>query len=176
VSAALRPAGVDDARAVAEIAVDTWRSTYRGIIPDSVLDALSVAKREASMRERLADPRSGFRMALAEERGRTVGFVAYGPSRDDDARLDAGEVYAIYVRRELWGHGLGGALLAHAVCELRALGSAGVTLWTLGELERTVRFYSHAGFAADGATRTEELDGVAVRYVRLAALTEPSPR
>ena len=38
----LRPAFEDDAHAIAQLRVDAWRATYRGMIPDAYLDAMSV--------------------------------------------------------------------------------------------------------------------------------------
>jgi len=172
-SVRLRRAGAADARSAAEIGVETWRAAYRGIVPDAVLDGLSVAEREASMRERLAAPDAGFRMAIAEEGGRAVGFVAFGPTRDGDAAAPTGEIYAIYVRRDAWGRGVGGALLGHARDALRSLGLGRITLWTLAGLERTVRFYTRAGFAPDGAARDVAFDGAAVRHLRLVAAPAP---
>jgi hypothetical protein len=42
----IRRASQSDARAIAEVHVASWRETYRGIVPDAFLDALSVAERE----------------------------------------------------------------------------------------------------------------------------------
>jgi hypothetical protein len=41
----VRHATVSDANAIAEIHVSTWRDTYRGQIPDAILDALDVSQR-----------------------------------------------------------------------------------------------------------------------------------
>ena len=37
----IRPAEISDALGIARVHVNAWRETYKGIIPDSVLDALS---------------------------------------------------------------------------------------------------------------------------------------
>jgi hypothetical protein len=37
----LRPATVADAAAISHIHVESWRTTYRGVVPDAFLDALS---------------------------------------------------------------------------------------------------------------------------------------
>ena len=47
----IRPATVDDAAAVAHVHVSSWRSTYRGLMPDAVLDSLSVERRAEFWRE-----------------------------------------------------------------------------------------------------------------------------
>ena len=41
-----RQAILDDAMAIAEIYVDSWRDTYAGLLPDDVLLRLNAANRE----------------------------------------------------------------------------------------------------------------------------------
>ena len=43
----IREATRADSSAIARVHVDTWRSTYGGIVPQDFLDALSYAQREA---------------------------------------------------------------------------------------------------------------------------------
>jgi hypothetical protein len=50
----IRPAAMDDARAIAGVRVESWKSTYRGIFPDDLLDGLSVESRESGWRDLLA--------------------------------------------------------------------------------------------------------------------------
>ncbi|HUQ39529.1 MAG TPA: hypothetical protein VM030_05200, partial [Acidimicrobiales bacterium] len=52
----VRVAGVEDARAIAEVHVASWLAAYRGIIDDDVLDGLSVDARAARWVENLTDP------------------------------------------------------------------------------------------------------------------------
>lgn len=104
----------------------------------------------------------------AAYRGLT-GFVATGPSRDDDAEASTGEVYAIYIEPGLIGTGLGRRLFAHAADALRAQGFTRATLWTLEGNARTRRFSEAAGWRADGARKTErweDCEPVEVRYAR----------
>ena len=101
----IRPATVDDARAIAEVHVASWRATYRGVLPDAFLDRLSVDEREAQRREILEDTSGEWGTLVAEEGGRVIGFAAFGPSRDDDAPPGTGEVPAIYVAPEVVGTG-----------------------------------------------------------------------
>lgn len=47
----IRSALPEDARAIAEVHVSSWRTTYRGLLPESVLAAQSVEQRESGWRQ-----------------------------------------------------------------------------------------------------------------------------
>ena len=49
----IRPAEVQDAAGIARVHVESWRSTYQGIFPESFLASLSVERRENYWREQL---------------------------------------------------------------------------------------------------------------------------
>ena len=70
----IRPAVIHDARAIAQVHVESWKSTYRGILPEALLDGLSVEKREASWRELLTAHASSLATTLVgcDARGAVV--------------------------------------------------------------------------------------------------------
>jgi GNAT superfamily N-acetyltransferase len=158
-----------DCDRVAEIRVHGWQSAYRGLMPQSYLDALRV-EREAERRRELFD--RGDRAVLnlvAERAGEVVGWACHGPYRDGEVRTDDAELYAIYVDPRRYGGGIGRALLAEAVRRRSAAGHARMFLWVLKENAGARRFYERAGFGADGAEEPFEVAGAAVpevRYVR----------
>jgi hypothetical protein len=43
----IRPAAIHDAPAIAEVRVESYKSAYRGIFPDALLNGLSVEERES---------------------------------------------------------------------------------------------------------------------------------
>ncbi len=47
-------ASYDDAPAIARVHVDTWRTTYRGIVPEDYLATLSYEKRESRWAQMLS--------------------------------------------------------------------------------------------------------------------------
>lgn len=164
----IRLATAADAPGISRLQVRAWRAAYRGLLPDALLAALSVERREDIWR-RWHDDQPLRRIWVAEQPPGLVGFVATGPGRDDDAIASAGEVYAIYVEPALIGSGLGRRLLARAVTGLRAQGFAQATLWVLEGNARARRFYEAAGWRADGASKSQRWEGcepVEVRYAR----------
>jgi ribosomal protein S18 acetylase RimI-like enzyme len=104
---------------------------------------------------------------VAEENGRTVGFVNFGPCRDEDMNKDeVAEIYAIYLLPEAWGQGVGSALCQQALLSLKESGFREVSLWVLSENEGAIAFYERAGFKADEATKTGQWDDVQLLEVR----------
>jgi GNAT superfamily N-acetyltransferase len=150
----VRLAVVADAPAVASVHVRTWQAAYRGMIPGSVLDGLSVEAR-TSMWER-AIPSGGVWVALAGDE--IVGFASAGPSRDDDAAF---ELYAIYVLSSAWGTGLGFELAKAALGD-----EPDVIVWVLDGNTRARAFYERIGFRADGVTKTETAGSAELKEVR----------
>ena len=118
----VRPARVNDARGIADVHVASWRTTYKGIFPDTLLDGLCVDKREQSWRETLAasEP-SSVTLVACDVDGSIVGFISGGVERTGRLGYE-GEVYAIYLLQLAQRQGLGTLLVQHFVRELRARG------------------------------------------------------
>jgi L-amino acid N-acyltransferase YncA len=113
---------------------------------------------------------------VVEDEGRVVGFAFTGPTRDASAdRATTGEVSAIYLEPEVVGRGLGRALMARALDDLRVMGYRRACLWVLAENRVARRFYEAAGFRSDGGEQTEEMDGFVLHEVRYVMdLAEPA--
>ncbi|MBI5666733.1 MAG: GNAT family N-acetyltransferase [Chloroflexi bacterium] len=103
----VRVAVPDDAPAIARVHVDSWRSTYAGIVPQAFLDGLTYEGREAMWRGNLTNPeRQSVLLVAEDENGQPVGFTVGGPGRDEQSDYDA-ELYAIYLLPECQGQGIG---------------------------------------------------------------------
>jgi GNAT superfamily N-acetyltransferase len=157
-----------DARSIATIHVESWRGAYRGLVPDEHLDELSIDRRAAFWSEVLAHgPEWRQRTWIAERDGTPLGFATAGASRDPDLdRALFGELQAIYVDPEHWRGGAGRVLLEAAESFLREEGFVAATLWVLEGNERALGFYGAMGWRADGATKREVWDGVAMDEMR----------
>jgi GNAT superfamily N-acetyltransferase len=151
--------------------VEGWRAAYRGQVPDAYLDALEVSDRGRRWRDRLAIVSADRRSAVlvADDDGRVVGFASAGPSEEPEASgasANVGEIYAIYVKPERIGTGVGRALLQHAVDVLKRLGFAEGVLWVLPQNARARRFYEAAGWRADGGETVQRIDGLELPSIR----------
>ena len=93
----IREARVDDAEAIASVHVESWKTTYKGIVSETYLNGLSVADRARSWRWSFENPNDGERIFAAEaEDGTIVGFANGGRNRTGEYGCD-GELYAIYL-------------------------------------------------------------------------------
>jgi len=158
VTVRIREGEPKDAEAIAGIHVRSWQEAYRGQLTDDYLDGLTVKDRLELHRYALEQPPPEYRMWVAEDGGRILGFAVTGRSEDADADERTGELYAIYLEPERVGTGLGRTLFEHAIGDLRERGYRTVTLWVLQTNERARRFYEVAGWSTDGAAASERVD------------------
>ena len=165
---AVRPATPDDARAIAEVQVETWRAAYVGVMPQETLDGLDVDERASAWSHWLSIETSA--QFVAERSGAVVGFVSAGPCRHDE---ESGEVYAIYVRPDAWGTGSGWRLMDAAVAWLADRWQEAI-LWVAEENPRARGFYERYGWVAETTRMEEVVPGVHVPEVlyRLTGLGE----
>ena len=162
----VRTARPSDAAAMGALVVRAWQRAYRGLMPDDYLDDLRAEDRADQwtrvITSELHPPGAVF---AADDDGRVVGFIAVG-GETDVADATRGEVYAINVDPDRWGHGVGRALLAAGCGHLRAVGFATAVLWVHRDNARACRFFRAAGWRADGTERRIDALGVEVPVVR----------
>lgn len=141
----LRPATPDDAPAIARVHVASWRTTYRGVVPDEYLDGLSVERRETFWRGALEKPGDGAftLVALDGDGGSVVGFAHAGATREPDLPYTA-ELYALYLLKSAQRHGSGRALLEAVIGRLLQKGFSSLMLWVL-EQNPAAGFYAAMG-------------------------------
>jgi ribosomal protein S18 acetylase RimI-like enzyme len=164
----IRAATVDDAEAIAEVNVASWRWAYDGLLPASVLDALSVQGRAADWRAMITSQVCDVSVATAGD-GTVVGFVNIGTTRDDDGSASTtGELFALYVLPRTAGTGVGRSLLRRAESRLRSAGFTRATLWVLETNERGRRFYERHGWSWDGTRGEHRFDCGNLPIVRYA--------
>ena len=138
----VRPAELDDASAIARVHVATWRSAYRGLLPDDFLASLSETHYEERWRRTLGD--SSARIYVAENVDGVVGFASGGPERAGESGY-AGELYAIYVLEDAQARGHGRRLVQAVVGGLREVGLENMIVWVLRDNRSARAFYERLG-------------------------------
>ncbi|MDP2011093.1 MAG: GNAT family N-acetyltransferase [Phenylobacterium sp.] len=167
------PAGPEDALALAQVHVTSWRETYRGLLPDSFLDRMSVPVNARRLSRSLVTPAEHEITLAAADRDGVVGYAAGGPSR---TRLAGeAEVTTLYVLRRSQGHDLGRRLLTAAARVFADQGAKSLMISVLRDNIPARGFYEHLGGQVD-APRKEPGPGgllyeVSYRWADIRALT-----
>ncbi|HET6972167.1 MAG TPA: GNAT family N-acetyltransferase [Phenylobacterium sp.] len=160
------------ASAIGRVHVETWQAAYAGLLPDSMLAAMSDVRQSAWWSRLLADPGEarGVFVADDQEMG-VVGFGSCGPVRDPPEGLDGreirvGEVYTLYVEPDFQNQGLGRRLLDALFRQLRADGCDTAVLWMLADNPSRF-FYEGLGGERVGL-RVDTMAGVDVEELAFA--------
>jgi len=157
----IRDAVSSDAPAIAEVHVESWRAAYAGLLPQMVLDGLSIAQRTRHWRHVLG-PESRDRVVVAERDGDVLGFANVGPSHDADTGPTTGQLGTIYLRSDAWGTGIGRQVHDAGLERLMAAGYDRAILWMLSTNARASRFYERQGWRLDGRIRVQQFGGAVV--------------
>jgi len=147
--ASIRKAEPVDAAGIARVHVDSWRTTYRGLLPEELLARLSYENREHNWHQMLtATGDQGF-VYVAEvetddpQAQRIVGFASGGFERTLNPDYP-GELYAIYLLSEYQRLGIGRGLVKTAAQRLLADGYPAMLIWVLHE-NPARKFYEALG-------------------------------
>ena len=163
----IRKVLIREAREYAVLHIKCWQDAYKGIISDNYLDnmTMELEQRVERCRQVLNDPGDCLYF-YAECDGDMIGRLAFGICRDDD-KINAGEVYAIYLLEAFWNNSYGKQMMDFAVEKLKRAGYREVIVWVLEDNQRARRFYEKYGFVHDGCYKNIEIGEILVetRYV-----------
>jgi ribosomal protein S18 acetylase RimI-like enzyme len=172
----IRRASRHDAAAIGRVHVETWQATYAGLLPDSMLVAMSDVRQSAWWSQLLQDPGEARGVFVADDRDMgVVGFGSCGPVRDppeglpeglDGREIKVGEVYTLYVEPDFQNLGLGRKLLDALFRQLKADRYDTAVLWMLAQ-NPTRFFYEGLGGERVGE-RVDTMGGTDVDEVAYA--------
>jgi L-amino acid N-acyltransferase YncA len=157
----IRLAEMRDAAAIAHVHVQSWLTTYRGLVPEEYLASLNEAERVPLWQEWLT---RDIRVFVAEVEGKIVGFASGGPIREPLAAYDA-ELYTIYLLQEVQGRGIGKDLLSAVAEALVRNNHTSMLVWVL-EQNPAVRFYEKTG-AEHLMSKQIEIGGISLTELAL---------
>ncbi|WP_316571731.1 GNAT family N-acetyltransferase [Neobacillus sp. YIM B06451] len=144
----IRKATVEDAEAIAKVHVESWQTTYKGIMDEGFLQRLSVEKRKELWLNNI--PRVESIVLVAELGGEIVGFADGSPVKEGEYPGYDGDVTSIYFYEKHQGKGFGKQLLNQLLDEFRQQGFTSAIVKVL-EDNAACRFYE-----ALGARRLDE--------------------
>ncbi len=156
--AQIRLAAAADGAAIAALHLASWRSAYRGVLPDCYIDGDLSGDLAESWRHRFATaPDPGFVMLDVADGLR--GFIAV------TVQPEWGYIENLHVDPRRRGGGIGRRLLAAAVQRLRDLRRTQAYLWVFTANQPAIRFYDRLGGAA-ASTETRPVFGHPVAAIR----------
>ena len=137
----IRKAGLGDAAGVAKVQVDSWRTTFKGIVPDYFLESLSYDKREPIWKRAVMENN----LYIAEdENGHVIGFSVGGKERTGNYEAFPGELYSIFILEKYQGTGIGRLLVNSVVDDLKRKKLNSMLIWVIEE-NPACQFYEALG-------------------------------
>ena len=134
-----------DAESASKIHALGWKSGYRGIFSDKLLDSIPLH----FWTEHFNRTHETRQLALCRVDGEDIGAVTYGLSRDYPDK-NAGEIWSFYFLEKTWGKGYAVPFMHFIVEQLQSKDCAVLYLWTLNDNIRAQRFYEKCYFRRTG--------------------------
>ena len=152
----------DDFNAIGEIYAQSWKTAYKGIVPQEYLDGLS----GSLWTKILGDSKYDAYVILEDEKH--IGTSSICAARDEKMK-GWGEIVSIYLLPEYFGKGYADPLFKGVINALSEKGYTNIYLWVLKENIRAHKFYEKHGFHQNGDTSLIEVAGkelTEIRYIK----------
>lgn len=145
---AIRKATPEDARGIAYVQVEGWRSSYSNIIDADYLESLNVDHRTKIWEKNLFH--LGAITWVAIDQDQIVGFCGVGALRSTNATAEldyhkTGEIYAIYILPSHQRQGLGLRFFNFSREYFSSNGMTQFVVWALEDNEPARLFYKNQG-------------------------------
>jgi len=140
----IRPATPADAAAIAEVRVNAWRTTYKGMIPDAYLAAMKIEDSAALWEKILTAGPNATSVFVAANAAGIVGFAAGNMLAEPKHSLNA-ELSAVYLVNAAQRAGIGQRLVATVAAAQRAHGAHGLIVWVIAGNKAARAFYEKLG-------------------------------
>lgn len=138
----IRKANLEDAKGIAKVHVDSWRTTYKHILPKDFLQKLSYDQRTNSWNQNLSEEDNTIFVAENSD-GEIIGFGTCG-KRETNHVNHSGDLTSIYLLEEYQGKGIGKQLMEQLFTHFNKLGFNRVFVEVL-EDNKTRFFYEYYG-------------------------------
>ncbi len=135
----IRSAQKEDAKDLATINVLGWKTTYRGLVPDELLDVLTVTEKRI---ERFGNQILEFKICLvAENETGIIGYLFGGKTRDNNIPYEY-EIYAFYIHPDFQRKGVGTILFNNFKEKIQG---ASFCVYALDGNVKGINFYQKMG-------------------------------
>lgn len=141
----IRIATINDAKQLAKVKVDTWKTTYKGMVPEEYLNNLDYEEIAGKfVRFFEENNQSKFIYIYIDDATQEVGGYVWFGSPDEDFEYDS-EIYALYVFDKYHKQGIGKQLINFAFGKFRDKGNKNLILWVIKDNLNARKFYEKMG-------------------------------
>ncbi|WP_242491003.1 GNAT family N-acetyltransferase [Priestia endophytica] len=139
----IKKANIDDIKVISKIYIDTWKTTYKGLVPDKFLNELSYEEAENKWMHFLNDQiHKSFIYVAINEFEEIIGFAAAQSSSDVEFK---GELYALYLLPKAQGLGAGRSLISTVAQHFIEEGISSMMVWVMKNNKSGRGFYKRLG-------------------------------
>ncbi|UYX54341.1 GNAT family N-acetyltransferase [Bacillus thuringiensis] len=127
----VRRATKNDIANIAKVHVESWKTTYKGIFSNGVLDNITYEQRE-NLWENIfqKDDKNEHRFVAETLNGEIIGFIDGGAERTGTYNCD-GELYAIYILQEYQGMKIGQRLFQALLSDCKKNNMQSLLVWVV---------------------------------------------
>lgn len=163
-----------DAESIARVHARSWKTAYRGLLPEAFLRGLAEELLAARWARRLTGRARNQGIWVIEVDRHIVGFATACACYSDATLVGfAGEVEMLYLLPEHQHRGYGSALFDQVLGALTEAGFHWVIVWVLAGNDAARNFYEARGFRLDGARRIDLIRNERIPVVRYARALNP---
>lgn len=146
----IRLATKEDLEGMSKVHVDSWKTTYKEIIPDKVINNLSYTK-SCNMWEGCLSNEDNFIFVAEDFEKGIIGFACGHKNRDHEYQYDA-EISAIYILEAFQHRGIGTSLLKAICNKLNSFGYNSMIIWVLADNSSRIFYEKLGGVIKEGKT------------------------
>jgi len=168
----IREATAEDAPGIQRVARAAWHATYDDILgPERVTETVDAwYDPDRLVEDDVRDSDRPFVVAVRPPEAAIVGFAEAAVDEDDEAGEEDGtddwHLYRIYVHPDVWGDGIGSALLEAIEGSFRERGVETLRVSVLAGNDVGVSFYESRGFELVETVPDEAFDVLRSEYVK----------
>ncbi|MBK5430007.1 MULTISPECIES: GNAT family N-acetyltransferase [Bacillus] len=127
----VRRATKNDIASIAKVHVESWKTTYKGIFSNGVLDNITYEQRENLWKSIFQkDDKNEYRFVAETLNGEIIGFIDGGAERTGTYNCD-GELYAIYILQEYQGMKIGQLLFQALLSDCKKNNMQSLLVWVV---------------------------------------------
>ncbi|TFG28444.1 MAG: GNAT family N-acetyltransferase [Promethearchaeota archaeon] len=127
----IRKAKISDLNGIIRVNVETWDTSYRGVVPDSYIQGFKIRSKDKRWQKLLENMIKENIFLIAENnKAEIVGFAIGGLERTTYSSYE-GELMGIYILKEYQRQGIGKALTRKIVKKLIEMKVNSMLVWVL---------------------------------------------